>query len=519
VHQSSTGAGSSRQTRHVRMNDELLMGVDIGTSYSKGVVATPDGRIVARTSRAHDVSMPRPGWAEHDVDAVWWGDLCAITSELTGIVGADRVKALAVSGLGPAFVPLDEHDRPLRPAILYGIDTRATAEIEELGRRYGEDAILERCGARLTSQSVGPKGLWVRRNEPEAWANTRRFGMVASYLVLRLTGEYVLDHQSASHCTPLYDISARAWIGDRVSDVAPGLEMPQLCWAPEPAGAIRAAAAEACGLRAGTPVAVGTIDAWAEATSIGVRAPGEAMLMYGTALTLVQMLAPFRPLPSMWGGVGALPGTWTLAGGVTTAGALTKWFRRLVGDVPYETLLAEASEVPPGSDGLVVLPYFSGERNPFYDPDARGVICGLSLSHGRGHLYRAILEGAAFGARHMLESLAEAGHVPSRLVAVGGGTKGPLWPQIVSDVTGIVQEMPAETVGASYGDAWFAGVASGLVDPDTDWSRVVARVTPNAANRETYDRVYSVFRELYPATADAAHALAAQARDDETDRG
>ena len=146
---------------------------------------------------------------------------------------------------------------------------------------------------------------------------------------------------------------------------------------------------------------------------------------------------------------------------------------------------------------------------------------GADLSGARldgADLSRAILEGAAFGARHLLESLADAGYIPTRLVAVGGGTKGPLWPQIVSDATGIAQEMPAETVGASYGDAWFAGVASGLVDPDTDWSRIVARVTPNAANREAYDRVYGVFRELYPATADTAHALAAQARDNETDR-
>ncbi len=495
------------------MNDDLLMGVDIGTSYSKGVTSTLDGTIVARASRAHDVSMPQPGWAEHDADAVWWADLCAISSELAATVGADRVRALAVSGLGPAFVPLDEQDRPLRPAILYGIDTRASAEIGELTERYGELAIVERCGARLTSQSVGPKALWVRRHEPEIWARTKRFGMVASYLVLRLTGEYVLDHQSASHCTPLYDIAERAWIADRVAEVTPGLAMPELRWAPEPAGTIRPAAAEACGLRAGTPVAVGTIDAWAEATSIGVRAPGEAMLMYGTALTLVHMLAPFRALPSMWGVVGALPGTWSLAGGVTTAGALTKWFSRLVGDVPYGTLLAEAAEVPAGAEGLLVLPYFSGERNPFYDPDARGVIAGLSLSHGRGHLYRAILEGAAFGARQMLETLAGAGHVPKRLVAVGGGTKGPLWPQIVSDVAGIPQEMPAETVGASYGDAYLAGVAAGSIDAGTDWSRIVATITPDPAAHARYDDLYPLFRELYPATAQTSHSLARIARE------
>ena len=494
------------------MNDELLMGVDIGTSYSKGVVTTFEGTIVARAERAHDVSMPHPGWAEHDADDVWWGDLRAITRDLAEAAGGDRVRALGVSGLGPAFLPLDEGDRPLRPAILYGIDTRASAEIEELTGRYGADRVLQRCGAAITSQSVGPKAMWVHRHEPDVWSRTRRFGMVASYLVRRLTGEYVLDHVSASLCTPFYDIERREWISDWAAEVAPGLQLPELRWATEPAGVLDRAAAEEIGLRPGTSVSVGTIDAWAEATSVGVRQPGEAMLMYGTALTLVQMLAPFRPLASMWGCAGALPETWTLAGGVTTSGALTKWLSRLLGDVPYETLLAEAAEVRPGSDGLLLLPYFSGERNPFYDPDARGVIAGLTLNHGRGHLYRAVLEGTALGVRHMLEALEHAGEMPSRLVAVGGGTRGRLWPSIVSDVTGVTQQQPHETIGASYGDAWLGGVAAGLLDPASDWADIATDIEPDAAARETYDQLYASFLELYPATKDVVHALAARSR-------
>ena len=494
------------------MNDVLLMGVDIGTSDSKGVVTTLDGEIVARASRAHDVSMPHPGWAEHDADAVWWDDLCSITRELAAAVEGERVRALGVSGLGPAFLPLDEHDRPLRPAILYGIDTRASAEIDELIGRYGAERVLDRCGGAITSQSVGPKALWVRRHEPETWAHSRRFGMVASYVVLRLTGEYVLDHVSASLCTPLYDIGQRDWIADRADEVAPGLGLPELRWATEPAGVLGRKAADEVGLPPGISVSTGTIDAWAEATSIGVREPGEAMLMYGTALTLVELLSPFRPLSAMWGCAGALPETWSLAGGVTTSGALTKWLRRLVGDVPYETLLDEAAAVEPGAEGLLLLPYFSGERNPFYDPDARGVIAGLSLNHGRGHLYRAVLEGTAMGARHMLEALADAGHVPTRMVAVGGGSRHPLWPQVVSDVSGVAQQLPAETVGASYGDAWLGGVAAGLLDPQSDWSQIVATVEPDPARHELYEELYRFFRELYPATADVVHDLARHAR-------
>jgi xylulokinase len=494
------------------MNDELLMGVDIGTSYSKGVVTTIEGEVVARASRAHDVSMPHPGWAEHDADSVWWADLCAITNELTAAVSGQTVRALGVSGLGPSFLPLDASDRPCRPAILYGIDTRASAEIEELSGRFGRERILARCGAALTSQSVGPKALWVHHHEPETWARTRRFAMTSSYLVQRLTGAYVLDHVSASMCGPLYDIERRAWIDDWAAEVAPGLALPELQWATAPAGTLQPVAAAATGLPAGITVSVGTIDAWAEATSVGVRRPGEAMLMYGTALTLVHMLAPFAALASMWGCVGALPGTWSLAGGVTTSGALTKWLRRLAGGVAYETLLDEAAAVAPGAEGLLLLPYFSGERNPFYDPDARGVIAGLRLDHERGHLYRAILEGTAMGARHMLEALADAGQAPTRLVAVGGGTRHPLWAQVVSDVSGMAQALPAESAGASYGDAWLGGVAAGLIDPASDWSQVVATVEPDPATRDTYDELYASFLALYPATADVVHDLARRSR-------
>ena len=203
-----------------------------------------------------------------------------------------------------------------------------------------------------------------------------------------------------------------------------------------------------------------------------------------------------------------MPHTHNLAAGMATSGALTGWLKKISGDLPYEKLTEEAANVMPGSDALVVLPYFAGERTPLFDPRARGLISGLTLSHGRGHLYRAMLEATAYGVRHIFEFMRDAGGGGERLVAVGGGTKGGLWTQIVSDVTGRPQELPEQTIGASYGDALLAARAIGLCEPDTDWSTISETVEPKAENHGIYDELYAIYRDLYPATREASHALA-----------
>jgi xylulokinase len=486
---------------------ELVLGIDIGTSSSKGVLVTPDGQIVASSERGHELSLPLPGWAEHDAEHIWWDDFLLLCQEL--LAQADRpVVALCVSGIGPCLLAADEQGKPLRPAILYGIDTRATREIEDLTRQYGSEPVLARGGSPLTTQSVGPKLLWLRRNEPEVWQRTRQMLMASSFLIERLTGEYVLDHHSASQCDPLYDIHTNSWIGEWAEEIAPGLALPRLLWPSEVAGRVTPSAAALTGLPAGIPVAAGTIDAWSEALSVGVSEPGDMMLMYGTTLFFVEVQREALVHPSLWSTAGVFAGTHTLAAGMATSGALTAWLKQIAGDLPYETLLAEAQMVTPGSDGLVVLPYFAGERTPLFDPQARGLIAGLTLRHGRGHLYRALLEATAYGVRHVLEVMREAGGEIGRLVAVGGGTRGGLWTQIVSDVTGLEQQIPEKTIGASYGDAFLAALAAGLITRTTSWNPITALIEPRRSVRETYDDLYRIYRQLYPATLDLIHQLA-----------
>jgi xylulokinase len=298
------------------------------------------------------------------------------------------------------------------------------------------------------------------------------------------------------------------WIPEWADEVAPGLELPPLAWSDEVAGTVTPNASAATGIPAGTPVAVGTIDAWAEALSVGVQAPGDTMLMYGTTMFIVSVTDRVVPHPSLWATTGVSAGSRTFAAGMATSGALTAWFRDLVGDPPFEELVAAAAEAPAGSAGLVVLPYFAGERSPIYDPNARGLIFGLTVRHGRAELYRALLEGTAYGVRHIAETMKLAGTSPKRIVAVGGGTKGDLWTQIVSDVTGLPQVIPGETIGAAYGDAMLAAMAVGRRDAAT-WNGAAGLIEPDPSTASLYDELYGVYRSLYPATVEQAHTLAA----------
>lgn len=487
---------------------ELLLGVDIGTSSTKGVLARPSGEVVATAERSHEISSPYPGWAEHDAEDVWWREFKSVCNELMERQDSAQVAAVCTSGIGPCFVPVGESGQSLRPAILYGIDVRATTEIEELTDEFGFAQIVERCGNSLTAQSVGPKLVWLQRNEPELWEHVRYLLTAHTLVAYRLTGAYVLDHPSASLWEPLYSIDENCWIEEWSKEVAPGLRLPKLCWPTEVAGSVSQEGAEATGLPVGIPVAVGTSDAFSEAASVGVQRPGDVMIMYGTSTVALEVLSKPVASQNLWSTVGWLAGTYTLSGGTATSGALTTWLKKISGDMPYEELTEEAAAVPPGSDALVALPYFAGERTPISDPRARGIICGLTLSHGRDHLYRALLESAAYGLKHLLDTMHETAGKGKRFVAVGGGTKGALWPQIVSDVSGEPQELPKQTIGASYGDALLAGIACGLLDADASWNSVATRVEPNLDNREVYDKLYGVYRDLYPATASIAHSLA-----------
>lgn len=506
------------------MSGSLLLGIDIGTYSSKGVLCTANGDIVASHVVEHGISMPRPGWVEQDADGIWWKDLVEICRAVTSErYPASEIAGIGVSAIGPCLLPVDAEGRPLRPGILYGIDTRAQAEIHWLNSRFGEDAIFDLGGMALTSQAIGPKILWLRNNEPDIYEKTHRFLTSSSYLIYRLTGEYVIDRHTGAYFNPLVDIQKLEWDARFAEPIVDIGKLPRFRWSTEVAGTVHQAAARETGLLAGTPVTAGTVDAAAEALSVGIVEPGDLMVMYGT--TLFFLLVTDRPIPDrrMWATGYTLPGSYDVAGGMATTGALTRWFRDEFGAIEmqaqmdggenaYAALAVAASTVPAGSEGLVCLPYFAGERTPIHDPDARGVFAGLTLSHTRAHLYRALLEGTAYGVRHNFSTLRDMGAEPKRIVAVGGGAGNRLWLQIVSDAVGLEQIVPERTIGASYGDAFLAGVATGAV-PDisavgTEWVKVADVVKPDSLVTRQYDEYYAVYRSLYEHAKDDLHALA-----------
>ena len=493
---------------------KYTLGIDIGTFETKGVLVDEDGCVHAQAARGHKMLVPEPGWAEHVPEEDWWGDFVFVCQSLLSDSGIDplAIAAVSCSAIGPCMLPVDEHGNALMNGVLYGVDGRAETEVQALTERIGESLIVERCGNALTSQSVGPKILWLKQHRPDIYAKTAHILTSTSFLVQRLTGEVVIDHYTAANFAPLYDVASQQWIDDLADDIVALDKLPRLLWSNDIAGEITQAAAAATGLAVGTPVTAGTIDAAAEALSVGVDQPGDMMMMYGSTIFIILRTGKRASDPRLWYAPWLFEGEHASMAGLATSGTLTHWFRdQFAKDVDthiaFEELAKEAATAPPGANGLLMLPYFSGERTPIHDVHAKGAIFGLNLTHTRGDIYRAMIEGIAHATRHVTDTFADVGQSPARLLAVGGGTKNALWLQATSDITGIDQAVCKHSIGASYGDAFIAALAVGLVSRSD-----IARWNPplqtiEATSHPVYDKSHLLFRRLYEQTKDIAKEL------------
>ena len=414
---------------------------------------------------------------------------------------------MGCSAIGPCMLPVDRDGNALMNAVLYGVDARASKEITELTEAIGETVLVDRCGNALTSQAVGPKILWLKRNRPEIYAKTHKILTSTSYLVQRLTGAFVIDHYTASSSAPLYMVDQLEWSDVLTPDIIDLERLPALAWTTDIAGTVTRRAAEETGLAVGTPVIVGTVDAAAEALSVGVLDAGDMMLMYGSTVFIIMLTAERVRDPRLWYAPWIFEGQHASMSGLATSGTLTHWFREnFAPDLGRQegaiALATEAASSPPGARGLVLLPYFSGERTPIHDPHAKGVLFGLNLTHTRGDIYRALLEGIAYGTNHIFETYLDAGAKPRRVLAVGGGTKNLVWSQATSNVSGFPQTMCSRTIGASYGDAFLAALGVGDVRREDIrmWNPVASEIVPDAS--AVYQRQYGIYKELYNRTKD-----------------
>lgn len=503
-----------------------FMGIDIGTNESKGVLIDEQCSIVAKAVAVHETENPKPNYYEHDAEKIWWGDFCRLSNELikkSGCLPGD-IAAIGCSALSADVVPVDSNCVPLRKAILYGIDARASREIEEITEYYGPQRMQEIFGDReLCSSDCMPKILWIKNNEPEIFEHTYKFLSASSYLTAKLTGVYVIDRYLAvSSFAPCYcpDLSIDRRLTEeiycRADQLAEGKETSDVV------GKVTVQAARETGLAEGTLVVTGTDDAGAEAISTGVLQPGDLMVQLGSTCYIMYCSDKMVSDERIWSEDFLIPGTYCQDGGTNTAGALTKWVRDNLfvdcvalqeagGPNAFSAMAAMAEEIPPGSEGLVVLPYFAGERTPINDPDARGVYFGLLQSHTRKHLYRAALEGVAYSIAQHIRILEEHGLAIKNFMCVGGGARNLPWLQIIADVCGYTVKTAEITIGSSYGDAMIAAIGAGHFDGYADLAGYIKsglEFSPIKENHRLYQKYFNIYEKLYEYTKPLMHELA-----------
>jgi len=486
----------------------LFLGLDVSTTGAKALLVDEKGAVVATATTPLTLSTPKPLWSEQDPHEWWKGVTKSIRAALAQAkVGGADVAAVGLTGQMHGLVLLDSDQRVLRPAILWN-DQRTGAQCDEIRNRMGGRARLVKItGNDALTGFTAPKILWVRENEPEVYAQARLVLLPKDYVRLRLTAAAAMDKADGSG-TLLFDLAARHWS----TDVLGALEIPR-AWLPPthegPAvtGHVTAEAAAATGLREGTPVMAGGGDQAAGAVGAGAITPGVVSLTLGTsgvvfATTDSPLVEPEGRLHAF---CHAVPGKWHLMGVTLSAAGSLQWYRdTLAAGESFDALVAEAASAPAGSEGLIFLPYLSGERTPYPDPLARGAFVGLTVRHRRAHLTRAVLEGVAFSMKDCLGLFAGAGlSAVSQIRVAGGGAKGPLWRKIVASVLGVELVTVNSTEGAAYGAALLAGVGAGA------WNDVAAacessiavtgRDQPDAGWQRAYEALYPRYRALYPA--------------------
>ncbi len=490
--------------------NKTLLGIDVGTSAVKAVLCDTNGRVLGTGVQEFPTQYVRPGWVEqHPED--WWRATCDAIRAAIRDANIESIAAVCVSSQAPAMVPVDASGKPLHPALIW-MDRRAGVETQDLVDLIGGGELFAITGNRADPYFVAAKIRWLSQNEPALMAKTHQILQVNGYINLRLTGEFSLDSshlgllQLADYRTGQWSTSLLDACGVSPDQLPTPHPCHQIC------GEVTAAAAEATGLRAGTPVLVGTVDASAAALEAGIVSAGHVVEMTGTSTVIIMADDAYRTDPTLISMPHGIDGSFLLIAAMVATGANLRWYRNEFGTTetelgaklrldPYDLLTQQAAEIGVGSDGVIFLPYMMGERTPIWHTDARGVFFGLSLATPRAALIRAILEGSAFGMRHNIDVAKEAGITFDEIRSVGGGSRSALWNQIKADVLGIPITLPQTSIGAPFGDAILAGIGAGLYDDPqatiNNMVRVGDRYEPNPENHQQYNNIYTLYRNLY----------------------
>ncbi|WP_346662461.1 FGGY-family carbohydrate kinase [uncultured Merdimonas sp.] len=493
-----------------------LLGTDIGTSGTKTILMDTSGKLIAQDLQEYDVLTPAPLWAEQWPD-VWYEatkDSIRNTVEKAKKEGVatEDIKGIAISGLyGGSGIPLDEHMKPVRPCMIW-MDRRADEETRWVLEHIGEEKLQE-----ITFNGADPyygytKILWMKNHEPENWAKTRLFLPPNDYVIYKLTGEVAIDYSSAGNIGGIFDMNTREWSKELMDAMGIPLSMmPQrIVESTDIVGGMTREAAEDLGLWEGFPVIAGGIDCGAANIGLGVFDSG----VYAAAIGTSMCAALISDQPVKGKGLIVWPYlydakrlSYYFAGG-NTAGAIVKWFRNTLcqweveqqkngGPSMYDVMNEAAEKIPAGSEGLVVLPYFMGERSPVWDSDAKGTIVGLSLTHSKGHIYRAFLEAVAYCLRDAMEATGD--NLGDYILIAGGVTKSKVWRQIFADVTGYPVVCPIYDVEANMGDVMLAGIGTGLLTYEEvkKWQVLDEKIMPDEENHKKYNEYFKLYKNIY----------------------
>lgn len=489
----------------------ILIGLDVGTTGARAVAVDESGHLISEASSEYPLHTPYPGWTEQDPE-YWWQGAKEALAKVAGQV-ENEVVGLGLTGQMHGSVFLDSSDEVIRPALLWN-DQRTGKQCEKITEALGEERLIQLAGNPALTGFQAPKVLWLRDEEPENYEKVSHVLLPKDYVRLRLTGEYATDASDAAG-TLFLDVGNRDWSQEILEALEiPEEWMPTVYEGPESTGKLRGSVAEELGLPSGIPVAAGGGDNAAAAVGVGVIEGGIISSSVGTSGVIFAHTGEFTPDPS--GGLHAfchtVPNAYHLMGVTLSAGGSLSWWHDTLDErFDYEELSRIAAQAPPGSEGLLFLPYLSGERTPHSDPAARGAFFGLTNRHDKSHMTRALMEGVIFSLRDSLEIMLELGTPIEQVRATGGGARGELWRQLQADIYGLPIHRTTTDEGPAYGAALLGGVAAGVYkDVQQASSQVELRnevTEPEEENVRFYEECYEVYRSLYPATKGAMRQL------------
>jgi len=487
---------------------KLFLGLDVSTTGAKALLINEKGGVVSSATAPLTLSAPHPLWSEQD-PLDWWIGISKsirLALEQAGVSGSS-VAAIGLTGQMHGLVLLDEQGEVLRPAILWN-DQRTSAQCDEIRSRLGKQRLIQITGNDALTGFTAPKILWVQQNEPEIYARVRHILLPKDYIRYRLTGEYAMDKADGSG-TILFDLKTRNWSPEVLSTLEiPANWLPPTFEGPEVTGCVSALAAAETGLVPGTPVVGGSGDCAAQAVGVGAVQPGIIALTLGTSgVVFASTESPLvEPEGRLHAFCHAVPGRWHFMGVMLSAAGSLQWYRdTLAPGISFDSLVNEAGDIKAGSDGLLFLPYLTGERTPYPDPLVRAAWIGLTVRHTRAHMTRAVLEGVAFGIKDSFRLILQAGLGSIEQVRIsGGGAKSKLWRQIMADVLGVELVTVNTSEGAAFGAALLAGVGAGIYENVLTACEATIQITDHTFpthDTRTYQDYYPHYRALYPILA------------------